>query len=161
PPTGYSMPRRSVMRETLARPARCRTPLLRPPSTYSPTSISRSSPVHSAKAPSVRGVCPLDDDKVTLNLNVRASRAGPQSNPTPGCKRRLDVTLGLQRHADDDELQRFGRRDPDLDDQLSGVCLRRRVGPGRDVDEPRLVRGRSGERPEFEQVRQHAVQLAP
>src|SRR4051812_28312644 len=115
------MPRRSVIRETLARPGRCRTPLLRPPSTYSPTSISTSRPVHSANAPSVRsptGWLPGVEASATRNWKVRASRSTTRVH-LPGHEGRLDLALGLHGDPDHDELEGLGGCNADLGDQLS------------------------------------------
>src|SRR6516225_2177668 len=127
------MPRRRTIRATLARPARCTTPLFRPPSTYSPTSISRSSPEHSANAPSpsvpLAAVVPCvagardfggEFDSVTRNRYARANRSSAMADHRgPGGDRGLDRSLGLDGHADDDVLDGLRGGHADFHDKLA------------------------------------------
>src|SRR5262252_1019362 len=128
------MPRRRTMRATFARPARCSTPLFRPPSTYSPTSISRSSPEHSAKAPlpsaPLAAVAPGavggEFESVTRNRKVRANRSsGMADRRWSRGDRGLDRPLGLNGHADDDVLDGLGRGHADFHNELTAVGFSR------------------------------------
>src|SRR5689334_22095271 len=111
PPAGANIPRLSTSLVYLARPARCTTASLLPPSGNSLTSISTSSPVHSWKPPEPSApeapLPPLPWSR-TRNRKVVASRESATE------RLRGQGALGVAGDAHQDELQRLGDCEPDL-----------------------------------------------
>src|SRR3954452_1848038 len=124
------MPRLRTMFWYFARPTRRITPSLRPPSRYSCTSISTSSPVHSWKAPLPSaepvgswlggGFGTVPDSPAALFSSLTWKR-NVRSSVSATTARHGQRSLAVAREAKHEELERLRRRDADVDDELAGV----------------------------------------
>src|SRR6516165_3220742 len=132
------IPRLSTSGCSFTRPTRRTTPLLKPPSRYSLMSASSSRPLHSAKPPLPSGA---GGAPPPLRVSRTSNRNDCTSSGSATAGLHTDGPVGVLRYPQHQVLQRAGRGDSDLGDQLAEFLRHGRVQLVIALDEERVRLG--------------------